>query len=214
MNLSKLFVIALLAGTLGVIGCSDDENGGTAGIGGTGTGGSGGTATDPCTGGFCVDPSEPKTVCELTIEFCKSADCCEGVNPTDDQCDAFGTALCTLDFGGAGGAGGAGGVGGGDGTEEIWVCLPGHLENPGYVPRDILEQCEYSLDCDVGLICVCLPGAICDPDDPLKSGPTCQRLCDPTMLNECPVILEVQPDCTDLGEGRGFCDPTTVPLPR
>jgi hypothetical protein len=34
------------------------------------------------------------------------------------------------------------------------------------------------------------------------------------MLNECPVILEVQPECTDLGEGRGFCDPTTVPLPR
>ena len=114
----------------------------------------------------------------------------------------------------AGGAGGAGGVGGGDGTDEIWVCLPGHLENPDYVPRDILDQCEYSLDCDVGLICVCLPGAICDPDDPLKSGPTCQRLCDPTMLNECPVILAVQPECTDLGEGRGFCDPTTVPLPR
>ena len=109
MKLSNLFMIALLAGTLGVLGCGDDTTNpagsggsGTAGTGGSGTagtGGGGGTVTDPCTGGLCVDPSEPKAACELTIEFCKSVDCCEGVNPTDRQCDAFGTALCTLDFG-------------------------------------------------------------------------------------------------------------------
>jgi hypothetical protein len=116
MNLSKLFVIALLAGTLGVIGCSDDDNGGTGGTGTGGTGGGGGTVTDPCTGGFCDDPSEAKTACGVAIEYCKSDDCCSGaggaggaVDPTDDQCNALGPKICMIDFGGAGGAGGAGG---------------------------------------------------------------------------------------------------------
>ena len=116
--------------------------------------------------------------------------------------------------GGAGGEGGEGGAGGGDGNDDLWVCLPGRLENPDYVAADLLEQCDYSIDCDLGLICVCLPGANCDPDDPLKSGPTCQRICDPMVLNECPAFQEVQPQCTDLGDGRGFCDPTTIPTPR
>ncbi len=115
---------------------------------------------------------------------------------------------------GAGGEAGAGGEGGVGGADELWVCLPGHLEKPDYVPAGILDQCDYSLDCDLGLICVCLPGAICNPDDPLKSGPTCQRLCNPAILNECPMVFELQPDCTDLGDGRGFCDPTTIPTPR
>jgi hypothetical protein len=61
---------------------------------------------------------------------------------------------------------------------------------------------------------VCIPGAICDPDDPLRSGPTCQWLCDPSTINGCPQILNIQPACTDLGDGRGFCDPTTIPTPR
>jgi hypothetical protein len=93
------------------------------------------------------------------------------------------------------------------------VCLPGQLENPDYVPRDLLEQCDYSLDCDIGLICVCLPGANCDPDDPLRSGPTCQRICDPA-LGQCSAIPGFEgAQCTDLGDGRGFCDPTTIPIP-
>ena len=45
MKLSNLFMIALLAGTLGVLGCGDDDNGGTAGTGGSGTAGTGGSGT-------------------------------------------------------------------------------------------------------------------------------------------------------------------------
>jgi len=115
--------------------------------------------------------------------------------------------------GGQGAAGGAGGEGGAGGVDEIWVCLPGDLEKPDFVPRGLLDLCDYSLDCELGLLCVCIPGAICNPDDPLRSGPTCQRLCDPSMINQCPRILELQPECSDLGDGRGFCDPTTIPTP-
>jgi hypothetical protein len=116
--------------------------------------------------------------------------------------------------GGMAGTGGMGGAGGAAGDPELWVCLPGDLENPDFVPADLRDQCDYSLDCDLGLICVCIPGAVCDPDDPLRSGPTCQRLCDPSMVNECPRVLDLQPECTDLGDGRGFCDPTTIATPR
>jgi hypothetical protein len=122
---------------LGVLGCGDDDgngNGGTGGDGAAGTGGNGGnggTVTDPCTGGFCEASSEPKAACELAIAFCKSPDCCDlpgaggaggaggGVDPSDEQCNAFGDALCTLDFGGAGGAGGGGGGAGGPTAEEV-----------------------------------------------------------------------------------------------
>jgi hypothetical protein len=144
MKLSRLFLIATLVGTLAAIGCGDDEtgNGGTAGTGGTagsggnGTGGGGGTVTDPCTGGFCDDPSEPKTACELAIDFCKSPDCCEGVNPTDDQCNAFGEALCTLDFGGAGGAGGGDG-----GPDAMEVCA-----NCDSTEQARIDACESAYD--------------------------------------------------------------------
>ena len=121
--------------------------------------------------------------------------------------------------GGMGGAGGLGGFGGGDGTPELWVCLPGHLEKVDYVPATLFEICTYSLDCDLGLICVCIPGANCDPEDALRSGPSCQALCDPT-LNSCPVVPSTEPGepprqftCTDLGYDRGFCDPTSIPVP-
>ena len=144
MKLANFFLMTMLVGTLGVLGCSDDTTN-AAGSGGSGTAGTGGGGTDPCTGGFCVDPSEPKTACEVTIEFCKSADCCEGANPTDDQCDAFGTALCTLDFGGAGGAGGAGGTsGGGDNPTADEVC-DGHCDStdPGRIQdcKDTYDAC-------------------------------------------------------------------------
>jgi hypothetical protein len=130
MKLSRLFVIALLAGTLGVFGCSDDDPNGNGGSGGAaGSGGTGGGAADPCTGGFCDDPSEAKTACGVAVDYCKSDQCCGGaggaggaVDPTDEQCDGFGAALCKIDFGGAGGAGGgtggAGGTGAGGPTAE------------------------------------------------------------------------------------------------
>jgi hypothetical protein len=97
--------------------------------------------------------------------------------------------------------------------DEIWVCLPEELEDPNYVPRDLGQVCDYSIDClgvpGGGGVCVCIPGATCEGEG--RNGPTCQRLCDPTN-NQCPRVVDLQPQCTDLGTGRGFCDPTTLPL--
>ena len=107
--------------------------------------------------------------------------------------------------GGEGGVGGMGGIGGAGGMaeEEIWVCLPGNLENSEYIPRIIGQICEYSIDCVRGGVCVCIPGATCSGQG--KSGPTCEEICDPNIANQCPRGLA----CTDLGTGRGFCDPST-----
>ena len=64
MKLSTLFLMTVLVGTLGVLGCNDETTG-TAGSGGSGTAGSGGSGTagsggaGPCSGGVCVAP-EPK----------------------------------------------------------------------------------------------------------------------------------------------------------
>ena len=49
MKLSRLFMIALLVGTMGVVGCGDDETT-DPGTGNTGGGGS-------CNTGVCVDNS-------------------------------------------------------------------------------------------------------------------------------------------------------------
>jgi hypothetical protein len=56
---------------------------------------------------------------------------------------------------------------------------------------------------------VCIPGATCELDSQGKDGPTCEEICNPDAINECPR----QAECTDLGTGRGFCDPTTIPIP-
>ena len=70
MKLSKLFVIALLAGTLGVLGCNDETTG-TAGSGGSGTAGSGGSGTaGNCDYGDCVDGSTQQQACEAAIQAC------------------------------------------------------------------------------------------------------------------------------------------------
>lgn len=112
---------------------------------------------------------------------------------------------------GAGGEGGIGGIGGiGGAPPELWLCLPGELENPDYFPREIGLVCDVSLDCVLGAVCVCIPGATCEGEG--RNGPTCQRICDPAAINECPRVAEVAPECTDLGDGRGFCDPTTIVL--
>ena len=50
MKSSRLFVIAMLVGSLAVIGCGDD-GGGTAGTGGSGTAGTGGSGTAGTGGG-------------------------------------------------------------------------------------------------------------------------------------------------------------------
>jgi hypothetical protein len=70
MKLSRLFMIALLAGTLGVIGCGDDTTN-PAGSGGTaGTGGTGGTPAGNCDYGDCVDGSTQQQACEAGVTAC------------------------------------------------------------------------------------------------------------------------------------------------
>lgn len=111
---------------------------------------------------------------------------------------------------GAGATGGAGGIGGG-GQEALWVCLPGgdQLQTDEIRGASAFgEQCDYSLECERGGVCVCIPGAICSGEG--KNGPTCQRVCDPSEVNQCPGVNDIRPACTDLGDGRGFCDPTTI----
>jgi len=139
-------MIALLAGTLGVFGCSDDPkngnggSGGSAGSGGTGgSGGSGGTAADACTSGDCADSSaDVQAACGTVKAFCNSEDCCTlpgtggaggtmMIDPDPDTCDAAGQYVC--ERAGAGGTGGDGGTGG-SGTQ----C--------DYTAKEICELCD------------------------------------------------------------------------
>ncbi len=81
MKLSRLFVIALLAGTLGVLGCNDDG------------GSNGGGGVDPnelCNVEFCIDNATLKQVCIDEIN-----DCIATERGTTEQCVAFGTETCT-----------------------------------------------------------------------------------------------------------------------
>jgi hypothetical protein len=104
MKLSKLFVIAVLAGTLGVIGCSDDPP--SEGNGGTG----GGSGTDiSCDEGRCVDVDQA-TKCED-----KTLACIDLEPANETACIAFGNFLFCSE-GGTGGTGGSGGMGGEGGT--------------------------------------------------------------------------------------------------
>jgi hypothetical protein len=148
-------------------------------------------------GKFCMELCNPDVVV-----LCEDGQSC--LKTSDATLGAGGT-------GGSGGEGGAGGVGaaGAGGTGgTLWVCLPGELQIPGFVPQDFGQPCDYSLDCVVGGVCVCTPGANCEPGS--EDGPTCQRLCDPTTINQCPRINDLQPECTPLGDGRGFCDLSTL----
>ena len=66
---AKLLLIGVLSGTLGVVGCSDDETGGgTGGTGGTGggNGGTGGsTMLDACSTGPLATTGETGTAAPL-----------------------------------------------------------------------------------------------------------------------------------------------------
>jgi hypothetical protein len=123
MKLSKLFMMALLAGTLGAFGCSDDETNG-GGSGGSGTGGSGGSTADPCTGGLC-DTADVKIDCDAARAACKVD---TTINMTDAECDAAATEFyCVVGDPGTGGAGGdgGGGAGGASGVAgcDVGLCL-------------------------------------------------------------------------------------------
>ena len=78
MKLSKLFMIALLAGTLGVIGCGDDP---------APSNGTGGT---PSNGGVC-DSCENQSdipLCEVCYDSCN--------NPDDGACEAAALLCCEI----------------------------------------------------------------------------------------------------------------------
>ncbi len=183
-------------------------------------------------GGACFESSEcdPGSVCAETVygNFCMQQCSAEVVFCDDNQACLRSAAVSTglggaAGTGGEGGASGAGGAGGGAGGiaggggiggesgEALWVCLPGGDQLQTDEIRgaaEFGEQCDYSLECERGGVCVCIPGAICSGEG--RNGPTCQRVCDPTEVNQCPGINDIRPACTDLGDGRGFCDPTTI----
>ena len=124
MKLSRFLVIALLAGTLGVFGCSDDETNGGGTNGGGGSGGGG--VTEPCTGGLC-ETADVKIDCEASNTVCK-ADANGDIGMTDAECDEAMTELyCVVGTPGTGGAGGdgGGGAGGASGVEgcDVDLCL-------------------------------------------------------------------------------------------
>ena len=150
------------------------------------------------TGSPCFDSGECRSgVCTVTVygRFCMNT-CTEG------------TVTCERDEACVQGEGnvGAGGAGGGaGGATGLFVCLPGDLDAEGFEPVEILGVCTYSLDCVRGGVCVCLQGQECDPENDDRTGPICVEVCDPTMVNRCPL----QQACVDLGNGSGFCDPTT-----
>ena len=176
MKLSKLFVIALLAGTLGVFGCSDDppSNGnGNGGSGGDGNGGSGGTAVDPCTSGDCADSSsDVQATCNAVVTYCNSDDCCElpgaggsggtmMIDPTAEECDAAGQAICEI--AGAGGAGGTGGTG---------------VECPDFTGDQVCATCDVPAD---------VPTCLATFADCLVPDPTpvqCEK-CAVVAISEC-----------------------------
>jgi hypothetical protein len=69
MKLSNLFMIALLAGTLGVFGCNDDPPAtGNGGSGGEGTAGTGGSGTAGTGGSGTAGSGGSGTMCDATVE--------------------------------------------------------------------------------------------------------------------------------------------------
>jgi len=98
MKLANFFLMTLLVGTLGVLGCGDDTTN-PAGSGGSGTAGSGGSAGSGGTGGDPLDPAlcnreacvENETLrgeCENELEACRSV-------PEGRQDECIGLALLT-----------------------------------------------------------------------------------------------------------------------
>ena len=125
MKLSRLFVIALLAGTLGVFGCSDDETngGGSGGSGGTG----GGDGADiGCDEGDCLTDTALQEQCEQLVTACIARDLNEA------ECIAAGLlVLCNDGTGGSGGDGGGGTGGSGGAPDPDQLCNEGFCADPG-----------------------------------------------------------------------------------
>jgi hypothetical protein len=64
MKLSRLFMIALLVGTMGVIGCGDDSSSGN------GNGNGGGNAGEACSGPRCANNDALRVACEAEFGDC------------------------------------------------------------------------------------------------------------------------------------------------
>jgi hypothetical protein len=171
MKLSNLLMIALLAGTLGVFGCSSDPengngNGGSGGSGTAGTGGSGGTVTDPCTGDFCDVVDAPnKAACEAFIDGCDSlgAGGAGGAGgapptPTPEDCDRIGGALCQHEVG-TGGTGGTGGTPSG-GNCDYGLCVDDSAEKA--TCETLVGYCEATLGLFPELLEYCIEGTNLD----------------------------------------------------
>jgi hypothetical protein len=132
-------MIALLAGTLGAFGCSDDKNG-TGGTGGTGGG-----AAEPCTGGKCTPGSTAKADCEDLVEGCEAAGAggaggAGGASIPPESCGAIGFgAFCSEGGGGTGGSGGTGGTGGSGG--DLGCNVLGCVDN-----GDLKAKCEAAVE--------------------------------------------------------------------
>ena len=87
MGLNKLFVIGLLVGTLGLIGCGSDDGGGG---GTTGTGGSngGGGAAEVCS---ACDNQALRSACEGAYHVCIQDDA-----GTPEDCAVGALLVCDL----------------------------------------------------------------------------------------------------------------------
>jgi hypothetical protein len=84
MKLSRLFMIALLVGTLGVIGCGDDSSSGNGN--GNGTGGT------PSNGSVCDDCEN-----QSDIGLCEAAyDRCKDLPSPNNECVIGSLALCEI----------------------------------------------------------------------------------------------------------------------
>jgi len=117
MGLKKLFLITVLAGAMSVLGCGDDETGGTGNTGGDGaTGGAGATGGSGATGGggaggdggaSCgTEPAEVACCINLCVgddavsqalfaECVRLWDLCEFVPVNQDECYATALLQCS-----------------------------------------------------------------------------------------------------------------------
>ncbi len=184
-------VLCVLASTV-VFGCSDPARISSACFDTASC--SSGVCTVTVYGNYCL------STCTADIIRCDDGQACvqgEGL-PSDGGVDGG------LDAGVDGGTDADSGV---EGEADFWVCLPGELDNEDFTPVLIGEVCTYSIDCELGGICVCLDGQNCDLENVDRDGPVCVEACDATVVSLCPF----QQACLDLGNGRGFCDPASTP---
>ena len=64
MKLANFFLMTVLVGTLGVLGCGDDTTN-PAGSGGSGT-------ASNCDYGDCADPGDQRVACETAVGICEA----------------------------------------------------------------------------------------------------------------------------------------------